>query len=138
MISFMACWIALDTSGSSILETTSKLLSGMSYESVRNTGVRMRTTGSSGAGAGWDLDGSDGAGDTRGAADAAATFVSAALAGGGAAVRASASSAMTTLSVMFSIMVISDASSARITAARTCSRSTGRRAAGWGGDGAGV
>src|ERR1039458_664418 len=29
MISFMACWMAFSTSGSSILETTSKLLSGI-------------------------------------------------------------------------------------------------------------
>src|SRR5437016_3556877 len=120
VISFMACWMALDTSGSSILETTSKVLSGMCYESVRKIGVRIRTTGSSGgaggpvlgvsrAAAGWV----NGAAGLGAGATVIAGFGSASAVAGVIFGRASDSSATTTLSVMFSIMVIIDASSAR-------------------------
>src|SRR5712671_2753385 len=121
--------MALDTSGNSILETTSKLLSGMCYERERKMGVRMRTTGSSGAGPGAGLDSADRA--TGGPGVAAAAWAArgsgvelCGTAAGGLAraaisERASASRATTTLSVMFSIIVIMDASIARMTAART-------------------
>src|ERR1035441_4692444 len=42
MISFMACWMALSTSGSSILETTSKLLSGILIQSSGVFRLRRR------------------------------------------------------------------------------------------------